>query len=151
MERPRLTPGPFSLGEPRACPCRFRHHVGVTKILLGLSLGLVLQSPVGTAATGEGLYGVVTRGPTKPVCSSGDPCSEPAAHTKLRFMRGSTVTASVLTDARGHYRVRLARGVYVVRVGATPPGGLGSRIAPASVRVRAVWRHQDFDIDTGIR
>jgi len=28
---------------------------------------------------------------------------------------------------------------------------MGGRIDPATVRVRAVWRRQNFDIDTGIR
>lgn len=117
--------------------------------LLALLL-LVLVTPAG-AATGQGLYGVVTRSPTKPVCSNEAPCSAPAAHTKLRFLRGTAVVSSVVTDARGRYRLRLPRGVYNVRVAGAPAGGIGGRIVPASVRVRAAWRHQDFDIDTGIR
>jgi hypothetical protein len=117
---------------------------------LPLLLALALIAPAG-AATGQGLYGVVTRGPTKPVCSSEEPCSEPAAHTKLRFLRGTTLVSSVVTDARGRYRVRLQRGIYAVRVAGVPANGMGGRIAPASVRVRAGWRHQNFDIDTGIR
>jgi len=117
--------------------------------LVAVSL-LVLVSPAG-AATGPGLYGAVTRSPTKPVCFSEEPCSAPAVRTKLRFLRGTTFAASVVTDGRGRYRVRLPRGVYNVRVAGAPAGGLGGRIAPARVRVRAAWRHQDFDIDTGIR
>jgi len=113
-------------------------------------LTLTFVVPAG-ASTGRGLYGVVTRGPTKPVCSSEESCSEPAAHTKLRFLRGTALVSSVLTDARGRYRVRLPRGVYNVRVAGTPAGRLGNRIAPATVRVRTAWRRQNFDIDTGIR
>lgn len=111
---------------------------------------LVLVAPA-EASTGQGLYGVVTRSPTRPVCSNEEPCSAPAAHTKLRFLRGTTFAASVVTDGRGRYRLRLPRGVYNVRVAGAPAGGIGGRIAPASVRVRAAWRHQNFDIDTGIR
>ena len=117
---------------------------------LALLLALAVIAPAG-AATGGGLYGVVTRGPTKPVCSSEEPCSEPAAHTKLRFLRGTTLVSSVVTDARGRYRVRLQRGIYAVRVAGVSANGMGGRIAPAGVRVRAGWRHQNFDIDTGIR
>jgi hypothetical protein len=117
-------------------------------ILVLLALALVASAG---ATTGQGLYGVVTRSPTKPVCSTEEPCSAPAAHTKLRFLRGTTLVSSVVTDAGGRYRVRLPRGVYSVRVAGAPAGGLGGRIAPASVRVPAVWRHQNFDIDTGIR
>ena len=113
-------------------------------------LALAVVAPA-SATTGHGLYGVVMRGPTKPVCSIGEPCSEPATHTKLRFLRGTAVVSSVVTDARGRYRVRLPRGVYVVRVAGVPAGGMGGRITPATVRVRAAWRRQNFDIDTGIR
>ena len=109
-----------------------------------------LAAPAG-AATGQGLYGLVTRGPTMPVCSEGVPCSEPAAHTKLRFLRRGVLVAAALTDARGHYRLRLPRGLYTVCVAGVPAGGLARRIAPASVRVGGVWRRQNFDIDTGIR
>lgn len=118
--------------------------------LLLVLLALVITTPVG-AATGQGLYGVVTRSPTKPVCSMEEPCSERAAHTKLRFLRGTTLVASVVTDARGRYRVRLPRGLYNVRVAGVPSSGIGGRIDPPAVRVRLVWRHQNFDIDTGIR
>ncbi|HEX9599326.1 MAG TPA: hypothetical protein VF963_08105 [Gaiellaceae bacterium] len=113
-------------------------------------LALAFVAPAG-ATTGQGLYGLVTRGPTKPVCSAEDSCSEPAAHTRLRFLRSTVVVATTVTDASGRYRVRLPRGVYTVRVAGAPASGIGGRIDPASVRVRAVWRHQNFDIDTGIR
>jgi hypothetical protein len=117
----------------------------------GIALAaLTLVTPAG-AATGQGLFGTVTRGPTKPVCSAEDSCSEPAARTKLRFLRRTVLVATVVTDARGHYRLRLPRGVYTVRVAGAPAGGLGSRIDPASARVRSAWRQQNFDIDTGIR
>ena len=111
---------------------------------------LFLVAPAG-AATGQGLYGSVTRSPTKPVCSNEAPCSEPAAHVRLRFLRATTLVVTARTDLRGRYRVRLPRGVYTVRVAGAPAGGIGGRIDPAAVRVRAVWRHQNFDIDTGIR
>lgn len=112
---------------------------------------LILVAPAG-AATGQGLYGLVSRSPTRPVCSAEESCSEPAAYTRLRFLRRTLLVATVMTDARGRYRIRLPRGLYTVRVAGAPPGGIGGRIDPASVRVtRAVWRRQDFDIDTGIR
>jgi hypothetical protein len=111
---------------------------------------LALVAPA-SATTGQGLYGLVVRGPTKPVCSIGEPCSEPAAQTKLRFLRGGSVVSSVVTDMRGRYRVRLRPGLYTVRVAGVPAGGLGGRIDPDRVRVRAAWHRQNFDIDTGIR
>jgi hypothetical protein len=113
-------------------------------------LALVLAAPAG-GTTGQGLYGLVTRGPTKPVCSTAEPCSEPAARAKLRFLRDGTLVASVVTDGRGRYHLQLRRGVYTVRVGGASTIGIGRGIDPSTVRVRAGWRRQNFDIDTGIR
>ena len=137
-------------GRPLAALLVFGHRVRMRKTALLMLLALCFVVPAG-AATGQGLYGSVTRSPTKPVCSSEAPCSEPAAHVSLRFLRGATLVATARTDVRGRYRVRLPRGVYTVRVAGAPAGGIGGRIDPAAVRVRTVWRHQNFDIDTGIR
>jgi hypothetical protein len=123
----------------------------VAKAWVIVSVGLVVLAPKGAAATGQGLYGLVMRGPTKPVCSSQESCSEPAAHLRVRFVRSGRVSSTAVTDARGRYRVRLAPGLYKVKVVGIPASGIGGRITPASVRVRAAWRHQDFDVDTGIR
>ena len=118
------------------------------RIAWATALALAVVASAG-ATTGQGLYGVVTRSPTKPVCSPDYPCSEPAAHVTLRFYRGAAFVKAVLTDGKGRYRISLRRGLYVVRVpGAT---AIGSGIDPRLVRVGASWRHQDFDIDTGIR
>ena len=137
-------------GRPLAALLVFGHHLRMRKTALLVLVALLLVAPAG-AVTGQGLYGSVTRSPTKPVCSNEAPCSEPAAHVSLRFLRGATLVATARTDLRGRYRVRLSRGVYTVRVAGAPAGGIGGRIDPAAVRVRAVWRHQNFDIDTGIR
>jgi hypothetical protein len=137
-------------GRPLAALLVFGHHVRMRKAALLVLLAFFLVAPAG-AATAQGLYGSVTRSPTTPVCSNEAPCSEPAAHVGLRFLRAGTLVATARTDLHGRYRVRLPRGVYTVRVAGAPAGGIGGRIDPASVRVRTVWRHQNFDIDTGIR
>ncbi|MES1247209.1 MAG: hypothetical protein ABUS54_06005 [Actinomycetota bacterium] len=86
------------------------------------------------------VHGVVTRGPTKPVCEMATPCSERAAHILLDF-HNAHGDVRVRTDAQGRYAVRLEPGRYVVRF---------PKIAPAVVVVRAAMR-ADFNIDTGIR
>ena len=93
------------------------------------------------------LHGVVTRGPTKPVCEMTTPCSEPAAHVKLVFHRPG-VSYVTTTDAQGRYALRVRRGTYTVRTSPVPRIGRG--LEPATVVVRAATR-ADFLIDTGIR
>lgn len=91
------------------------------------------------------LHGVVTIGPTTPVCRAGTLCSKPAAHVTLTFTRpGRTVRA--VTDGLGRYRVLLPVGGWTVRASA------GMRIAPASFVVpRRRMATRNFAIDTGIR
>lgn len=96
-----------------------------------------------------GLHGVVTRGPTQPVCRIGVPCSEPAVGAVLAFSRGGQVAARVKAGRGGRYAVRLAPGLYAVRV--VPTQRIGG-LKPVQVRVRrGVDARVDFAIDTGIR
>jgi hypothetical protein len=97
----------------------------------------------------SGVHGVVTRGPTSPVCRIGKPCTEPAAGAVLVFARNGRIAARVRAGAGGRYTVRLAAGFYAVRV--SPPQRIGD-LTPREVRVRAgLNRRVDFKIDTGIR
>jgi hypothetical protein len=101
------------------------------------------------AVTTNGLRGLVTRSPTKPVCEQGVPCSAPAKNTPLSFVRGGTIVKT-RTDGTGHYRVALAPGWWTVRSTFAPR--IGSGIKPRVVRVLAGrFRVVNFDIDTGIR
>lgn len=97
-----------------------------------------------------GLHGVVTRGPTTPVCRVGMPCSEPAVGVTLAFSRGAKAYALVLTGPGGRYSVRLPAGTYTV---AQRPGAkIGTGVRPQQVRVAVgASRRLDFFIDTGIR
>lgn len=96
-----------------------------------------------------GLHGVVTRGPMKPVCQVGTPCSEPAVGAVLTFSRNGRIAARARAGTGGRYTVQLGPGVYAVRV--SPPQTIGG-LMPRQVRVlSAVNRRVDFQIDTGIR
>jgi hypothetical protein len=110
----------------------------------------VMAALVAVVVLVSGLHGVVTRGPITPVCRVGSPCSEPAAGAVLVFLRGSRVVARVRTGAGGRYSIRLAPGLYRVRLAPTPRIGFG--LKPTLVRVvRGSVRRLDFLIDTGIR
>jgi hypothetical protein len=105
---------------------------------------------LGLALIVSGLHGVVTRGPTTPVCQVGKPCSAPAVGAVLLFSRSGKVVARVRAGAGGRYAVHLRSGYYAVRVSPTPKARADLR--PLQVRVRArVFRRLDFEIDTGIR
>jgi hypothetical protein len=97
-----------------------------------------------------GLHGVVMRGPTTPVCKVGIPCSEPAVGAVLVVSRVGHVVTRVRTGVGGRYAVRLAPGLYTVRLSPTPRIGFGLRPTTARV-VGGVDRRLDFSIDTGIR
>jgi hypothetical protein len=97
-----------------------------------------------------GLHGVVTRGPTMPVCKVGSPCTAPDVGADLVFSNGGRAIRHVRTGAGGHYSVRLAPGLYRVRL--NPMRRIGFGLRPVTVRVTAgVNRRVDFSIDTGIR
>ena len=96
------------------------------------------------------LHGVVTRGPTTPVCQVGVPCSEPAPGAVLVFAHDGRIVARVRAGDRGRYSVRLRPGSYAVRLAARPK--IGSGLAPRAITLRAVLSARvNFSIDTGIR
>ena len=98
----------------------------------------------------SGLHGIVTRGPTTPVCRVGVPCSAPAVGAVLVFSRSAQKAVRVRVGAGGHYSVRLRPGYYTVQVNPVPRIGFGIR--PARVHVaRDINARVDFSIDTGIR
>jgi hypothetical protein len=100
----------------------------------------------GSNAAG-GLFGTVWLNPATPVCAVGTPCTKPADGLHLVFVQGGHRAASVTTDRRGRYRVRLSDGRYVVRTGAEV-----GQLRPASVTVRGdSFVRRNFTYDSGIR
>jgi hypothetical protein len=113
------------------------------------ALVLALGAAPADAVTTSGLKGLVTRSPTKPVCTVGAPCSAPAKDVPLSFVRAGKVVKT-RTDATGRYRVSLTPGWWNVRTTVAPR--IGSGIEPRLVRVFAARsRVVNLDIDTGIR
>lgn len=109
-------------------------------------VALALGANGAGAVPPSGLRGVVDRSPITPVCTADDPCSAPAPHTQLAFVRGRARVTTRTNDA-GHYRVILAPGWWSVQT-----KRIGSALSPVKVRVlRNRVRVVDFTIDTGIR
>jgi hypothetical protein len=107
---------------------------------------LVLAVAPVTGGASSGLRGLVTRGPTSPVCRVDHPCSEPAAHVKLTFLRPGG-SWSVVTGADGRYRIALAPGRYALRLPAGRFGYEPTKVIVPRGRVAVV----NVSIDTGIR
>jgi hypothetical protein len=110
----------------------------------------VAVSAAGAATSPSGLRGMVTRGPITPVCAAEVPCDGPAKNVTLVFSRYGRVVRRATTNDQGRYRVRLAPGLYAVRLQVKQQIGRGlqperARVAPSR------FRRVDFSIDTGIR
>ena len=114
--------------------------------LVALALGF---GSAGGGTNATGLQGYVKRGPTRPVCRVGVPCTEPARGVKLIFSRSGKVAATTVTNKKGWYRVTLRAGRYTVR---TNKRGPESTPQPRTASVQAsTVRRRDFLLDTGIR
>jgi hypothetical protein len=90
------------------------------------------------------LFGVVTIGPTGPLCEVASPCDRPASEARLTFTRPGHVYTTRTTDA-GAYRIKLPPGYYVVRA------NTGITLRPRNIHVRVPTTKLSFAIDTGIR
>lgn len=118
-------------------------------ILATFVLAPTLPGAAGPSSLVSGLRGIVTRGPTTPVCREGEPCEEPAVGVVLEFRRTGVVKARVKTGRAGVYTVRLRPGAYAVTVS---PRRVGTQLTPRVVRVPSGrLARVDFSIDTGIR
>ena len=118
------------------------------------ALALLPATSAGT--TGSGLYGVVKKGPIRPVCQVDVPCDAPAQIRLVFTKQGSSdggvqVTfATIRSDKNGRYRIALDPGFYTVR--STTKIGLTKLPRPHAVHVRAGhWDKINLFFDTGIR
>lgn len=119
-------------------------------LTLLLATAALLSAGASAAAHPSGLYGVVHKGPTKPVCRVGEPCDAPAQVTLIFSKAGKQAARIRSTKATGSYRIALAPGYYTVTT--LEKVGVGRDIKPRTVHVRrAHWDKLNFFIDTGIR
>jgi hypothetical protein len=115
------------------------------------SVALLLAASAEATVRRGGLHGLVTRGPIVPVCSIELPCDAPAPHVTLLFLRNDRLVGRAVTDADGHYSLRLPAGAYTVSRPAAS-SSLDRKLEPNRVRVYGGRMTQiDFSIDTGIR
>lgn len=121
------------------------------RALLVVATAAVLIAGPAEATLRKGVIDAdVTRGPNAPVCVAELPCSSPAPGVTLLFVRNGDVVGRGVSDAVGHFRLRLPPGVYEVR--RRSASSLDRKLDPNRVRVYSGrLSHVDFSIDTGIR
>jgi len=126
-----------------------------TRRLALVAVAVLLSLPAASAGTtGSGLFGVVRKGPIRPVCQVGVPCDAPAQVTLSFSSTASSPIATkpvrIRTDKQGRYRIALEPGFYDVR--STVKVGFTKMPKPHAVHVRAGhWDKINFFFDTGIR
>ncbi|HEV2236964.1 MAG TPA: carboxypeptidase-like regulatory domain-containing protein [Ktedonobacterales bacterium] len=100
------------------------------------------------------ISGAVVAGPACPVQTAEDPCPpRPVAGGTVSIQTPSGVeVAHAVTDAGGHFTVRVAAGTYVVRVAASTGPLYMGQTTPGDVTVVAGQTTQiQLELDTGIR
>ena len=118
-------------------------------IALILVAALTASGAAAPTTPRSGLYGVVKKGPVRPVCTVDEPCDVPVKIT-LVFSRTGRVPVRARSQASGRYRTALAPGIYSVR--SVERIGLAKFPFPHRVKVRrGHWDKIDFFFDTGIR
>ena len=116
----------------------------VAALVLGLALFFLLGA--GSSGSGSGLRGTVLLDPGYPTCQMGTPCTRPAAHVLLRFLRSGQVVAHTRTDGQGRYRIALRPRTYRVS------SQSGAVLKPTRVTVGTDrYRRVTFTLDIGIR
>ena len=118
--------------------------------LTACAAAVVLAGSAAARTSSSGLWGVVMRGPTTPVCTAEEPCSAPAKGVTLVFWRNGQPVGRATTNADGRYRLALGPGVYSVHTGTAQ--SIGRRLEPTRAQVLSGrYKRLDFSIDTGIR
>lgn len=119
----------------------------------GTTLAVEQLSALASAASGSGVGGRVTGGPTCPVERPGDPACAPrlvAGAVLVVTGTDGTEVARFTTDASGFYRIALPAGDYTL--GAGPVEGFMSGPSPQAFTVKdGVLTQLDLGYDTGIR
>lgn len=104
------------------------------------------------ASGGTGIEGVVTLGPTTPVCRVGVPCSRPISATLTVEDAAGRVVLPVTSGPDGHFRADLPPGTYTLMPSPLQSGALYPRAVPVTVDVSpGAYTHADVMYDTGIR
>jgi hypothetical protein len=94
------------------------------------------------------LTGVVTLGPTAPVCRAGQTCTAPVSNHIIEALdTNGQIADSTKTDGSGYYTLHLKPGHYTLEL--SPPIGMGR--THDQVDIKDGTNNLDLTLDTGIR
>ena len=123
--------------------------VSILRLGASATVALALLAAGSSGSTGNGLYGVVKKGPISPVCRAEVPCDAPTRVT-LVFSRAGHEVERVRSNEKGRYRIALEAGFYDVR--SVEKIGIRRLPTPHALHVRAGhWDRINLFFDTGIR
>lgn len=104
------------------------------------------------ASGGTGIEGVVTLGPTTPVCRVGVPCSRPISAALSITDATGRVVLPITSGADGHFRADLPPGTYTLTPLPLQPGAVYPRAVPLTVDVSpGTFTVANMMYDTGLR
>lgn len=81
---------------------------------LDLPYSTIQISPTPIPKSSSGITGVVTIGPTSPVCVEGKPCSKPYSATILVLLPDGQKITEFKSDASGNFNIALNPGKYIL-------------------------------------
>ena len=122
-------------------------------VLIGVAAwwayGALYQAKLSNAGATATVSGVVTEGPTAPVCQLGSPCTRPVAgHGVEALDAAGNVVASATTDEAGKYTLHVQPGQYVLRL--SPPVGISSGNTE-ELNAKPGQNTLDITVDSGLR
>ena len=126
-----------------------RARVGLGMLVLAWAVVSGCNQATSPSAT-TGLTGVVTRGPTTPVCQVQTPCDAPFSATFTVEQNGRRIT-DFRSDANGRFTVMLPTGVYRIVPGADAPIISPQSQAKSAEVLPGGLTEIRLDFDTGIR
>jgi Carboxypeptidase regulatory-like domain len=121
----------------------------VLAALVQLVVACGSQQPA-TGSQASLVMGTVTAGPIAPVSHAGRPNTRPLPGATVEALHGSSVKAVTHSDDRGHYKLSLRPGTYLIRArpqGRFPSTNPGKKVTIFAGETLTV----NLRLDTGIR
>jgi hypothetical protein len=123
--------------------------VAAATSLISWRVYVASSTPTSSVEVGATLTGIISEGPTAPVCRTDVSCERPVSnHTVEALDSSGGIVAQGSTDDNGRYTLQLQPGHYTLVL--VPKVGLGN-IPDNQVDVKAGVNTHNLSVDTGLR